>query len=181
LENNEEPALEISTQLWQKILALDLNERIFDSLTVLSTAYGMENFVFMNWLGDYQMVLANAMYQDRGMAQTLMDFIDESLKRFPRIIEENRAAFLASKGDALFLLNRMEEGNALFDALQQQYSDDAWPWIWWGDQFNPAFRWAHADGSRAEELYQRAQTVEPEGQAVSQRLHDLAEWRQSHS
>lgn len=181
LDNNEEKALKIGTQFWQKIVALDLNEQMFDSLTRHSTAYGVDNFAFMNWLGDYQMVLANAMYRDREMAEHLMDFIDESLVRFPRILEENRPSFLASKGDALFLMNRIEDGNALFAALQQQYPDDAWPLIWWGDQFDPAFKWAHADDSRAEELYRQAQMVDPREEAVSERLQGLAEWRQSQS
>lgn len=177
MANREDESAALGREIWKRIESQDLTENIFDTLSMPVVAQGIDSGDLLNWLADYQDQLHNGMYRDRDSAQTCIEFADGVLKRFPRLMGDSATSLLAAKGDALFLLGRDSEGDALFEALHENNPKDPWPWIWWGDQYSPVFKWSRANDARAEELYRRALSLDPSDEASQERLDDLATWR----
>lgn len=129
------------------------------------------------WLSDYHDLLHNAMYTDRKMAGRCLNFIDDVLVRFKDWVSEEEASLRAARGDALFLMGHFVEGDEVFAALHHRYPNDPWPLIWWGDQYNPVFRWALPQPDKAVSLYQKARAMDEADDGIRRRWDDLMAWR----
>ena len=111
-----------------------------------------------NWIQDLEMALENAGRDDREMLQTLIDFCEESLRRFPRedqLMTENRRRAL---GGAYFDAGTTEKAEELFGSWLEADPGWGWGWIGWADCYLP---WAGrpADFGRAENLLRRGYRV----------------------
>ena len=111
-----------------------------------------------NWSQDLEMALENAGRDDGEIRQALIDFCEESFRRFPRedqLLTENRRRAL---GGAYFDAGMTEKAEELFRSWLD--ADPAWGWGWigWADLYLP---WAGrpADLARAEKLLRRGYRV----------------------
>ena len=111
-----------------------------------------------NWSQDLEMALENAGRDDHEMRQALIDFCEESLRRFPReeqLLTENRRRALAG---AYFDAGMTEKAEELFGSWLDADPGWGWGWIGWADCYLP---WGGrtADLGRAEELLSRGYRV----------------------
>lgn len=111
-----------------------------------------------NWFQDLEMALENAGRDDREMLQALIDFCEESFRRFPRedqLMTENRRRAL---GGAYFDAGTTEKAEELFGSWLDADPGWGWGWIGWSDCYLP---WAGrpADLDRAEKLLRRGYRV----------------------
>ena len=111
-----------------------------------------------NWSQDLEMALENAGRNDHEMRQALIDFCEESLRRFPRedqMLTENRRRAL---GGAYFDAGPTEKAEELFGSWLDADPGWGWGWIGWADCYLP---WGGrtADLGRAEELLSRGYRV----------------------
>jgi tetratricopeptide (TPR) repeat protein len=111
-----------------------------------------------NWIQDLELALENAGRDDGELRQALIEFCEESLRRFPgedRLMIENRRRAL---GGAYFDAGLTEKAEELFGSWLD--ADPAWGfgWIGWADCYLP---WGGraADYGRAEELLRRGYSV----------------------
>jgi tetratricopeptide (TPR) repeat protein len=111
-----------------------------------------------NWSSDLEMALENAGRDDGAIRQALIEFCEESLRRFPReeqLLTENRRRALAQ---AHFDAGMTEKAEELFGSWLD--ADPAWGWGWigWADCYLP---WIGrpADFARAGELLRRGYRV----------------------
>ena len=90
-----------------------------------------------NWSQDLEMALENAGRDDGEIRQALIDFCEESFRRFPRedqLLTENRRRTL---GGAYFDAGMTEKAEELFRSWLD--ADPAWGWGWigWADCYLP--------------------------------------------
>ena len=129
-----------------------------------------------NWIQDLEMALENAGRDDREMLQTLIDFCEESLRRFPRedqLMTENRRRAL---GGAYFDAGTTEKAEELFGSWLEADPGWGWGWIGWADCYLP---WAGrpADFGRAEKLLRRGYRVPGirDRADIAERLQEVCE------
>jgi tetratricopeptide (TPR) repeat protein len=111
-----------------------------------------------NWSQDLEMALENAGRDNREIRQSLIDFCEESFRRFPRedqLLTENRRRAL---GGAYFDAGMTEKSEELFRSWLD--ADPAWGWGWigWADCYLPGAG-RPADLARAEKLLRRGYRV----------------------
>jgi len=107
-----------------------------------------------NWSQDLEMALDNAGRDDGKIRQALIDFCEESLRRFPRedqLLTENRRRAL---GGAYFDAGMTEKSEELFGSWLDADPGWGWGWIGWADCYLPGAG-RPADLERAEELLRR--------------------------
>ncbi len=111
-----------------------------------------------NWSQDLEMALENAGRDHGELRQSLIEFCEESLRRFPRedqLLTENRRRAL---GGAYFDAGMTEKAEELFRSWLD--ADPAWGWGWigWADCYLPRAD-RPADFGRAEQLLRRGYRV----------------------
>ena len=129
-----------------------------------------------NWSQDLEMALENAGRDDSGMRQALIEFCEESFRRFPRedqLLTENRRRAL---GGAYFDAGMTEKAGELFRSWLD--ADPAWGfgWIGWADCYLP---WGGraADYGRAEKILQSGYRVAGvrDRDCIAERLQEVCE------
>lgn len=129
-----------------------------------------------NWSQDLEMALENAGQHDGEMRQALIEFGEESLRRFPgedQLTIENRRRAL---GGAYFDAGRTEKAEELFSSWLD--ADPGWGfgWIGWADCYLP---WGGraADFGRAEKILQRGYRVPGvrDRDIIADRLQEVCE------
>ena len=111
-----------------------------------------------NWSQDLEMALENAGRDHGELRQSLIEFCEESLRRFPRedqLLTENRRRAL---GGAYFDAGMTEKAEELFRSWLD--ADPAWGWGWigWADCYLPRAG-RPTDFGRAEQLLRRGYRV----------------------
>ena len=103
-----------------------------------------------NWSQDLETALYNAGRDNREMLRALIDFCEESLRRFPhedQLTTKNRRRALAG---AYFDAGLTEKAEGLFQSWLTADPGWGWGWIGWADCYLP---WGRAeDIGRAEKL-----------------------------
>jgi tetratricopeptide (TPR) repeat protein len=129
-----------------------------------------------NWSQDLEMALENARPDDGEIRQALIEFGEESLRRFPgedQLMIENRRRAL---GGAYFDAGMAEKAEELFSSWLD--ADPGWGfgWIGWADCYLP---WGGraADFGRAEKILQRGYRVPGvrDRDIVAERLQEVCE------
>jgi hypothetical protein len=127
------------------------------SIEEFDTRFPLTQFLH-NWSQDLEMALENAGQDDGELRQALIEFGEESLRRFPgedRLTIENRRRAL---GGAYFDAGMTEKAGELFGSWLD--ADPSWGfgWIGWADCYLP---WGGraADFGRAEEILRRGYRV----------------------
>jgi tetratricopeptide (TPR) repeat protein len=109
-----------------------------------------------NWLGDLEMELHNAGLHDPRYFEHRIRFVHEYLAHFPDVEADDYYVTLRrAEGEALWLLGRPAEAEAVYQALIEKLPDHAWGYIGWADQYT----WGHGrplEYERAEALLRQA-------------------------
>jgi tetratricopeptide (TPR) repeat protein len=129
-----------------------------------------------NWSQDLEMALENAGRDDGEIRQALIEFCEESLRRFPnedQLLTENRRRAL---GGAYFDAGMSEKAGELFRSWLDADPGWGWGWIGWADCYLP---WGGrtADFVRAEELLSRGYRVPGvrDRAEIAERLKEMCE------
>src|SRR6266702_3628863 len=111
-----------------------------------------------NWSQDLEMALENAGRDDGEIRRALIEFCEESLRRFPRedqLLTENRRRAL---GGPCFDAGMTEKAEELFRSWLDADPGWGWGWIGWADCYLPGAG-RPADLARAEKLLHRGYRV----------------------
>jgi len=161
----------------------NLQQRFTDGMTHIHDAdqrvfSGMQSLY--NWCQDLEMELGNAGRQDPVFYERRIEYCQEFCDQFPdtdRLIIQNMRR---AEAVSLFKLGRLEEGEAAFAALTDDYPNYGWGYIKWGDMYREKFHGNNAtmpvDTERAAQHYRDAlsQDIETNAEkAARNRLTDL--------
>lgn len=107
------------------------------------------------WLADLEMHLHNAGLQEAHYFEKRIRFVHEHLAHFPDVDDDVYVLLRRAEGEALWLLDRHSEAEAVYQALIDKLPNHAWGYIGWADQYT----WGHGrplDYDRAEALLRQA-------------------------
>ena len=134
-ENDTHAAVVTWLDAWSDVLRL-CDAAGIGSIEEFDDRFPLSQSLF-NWSQDLEMVLENVGRDDREIRQALIEFCEESLRRFPREdqqLTENRRRTMAQ---AYFDAGRTEKSEELFRSWLD--ADPAWGWGWigWADCYLP--------------------------------------------
>jgi hypothetical protein len=173
-ENDPHAAAVAWLDAWADVLRL-CDATGISSIKEFDDRFPMTQFLF-NWSQDLAMALEDAGPGNGEMGQSLIDFCEESLRRFPhedQLLTENRRKAL---GGAYFDAGRAEKAEELFGSWLD--ADPGWGfgWIGWADCYLP---WGGraADYGRAEKILQRGYRVPGvrDRDCIADRLQEVCE------
>ena len=155
-ENDTHAAAVTWLDAWADVLRL-CDVAGISSIEEFDERFSLTQFL-CNWIQDLEMALENAGRDDGELRRALIDFCEESLRRFPgadQLMIENRRRAL---GGAYFDAGMTEKAGELFGSWLD--ADPAWGfgWIGWADCYLP-WGGGAADFGRAEELLRRGYGV----------------------
>ena len=173
-ENNPHAAAVAWLDAWADVLRL-CDATGISSITEFDDRFPMTQFLF-NWSQDLVMALEDAGPGNGETGQALIDFCEESLRRFPdedQSLTETRRRAL---GGAHFDAGMTGKAEELFGSWLK--ADPGWGfgWIGWADCYLP---WGGraADFGRAEEILQRGYRVPRvrDRDIIAERLREVCE------
>lgn len=132
------------------------------------------------WLEEVSMELANAGLEDVSWYSKRLHFLEEVLQRFPKSNAEFLCAMHRDEAETYFRLGNAAEGERLFQSLVQEYPDDVWHYIRWGDQYTREKDVKLNDYDRAEKIYRMAlerDLDDDDTKYVTERLENLEKER----
>ena len=134
-ENDSHAAVVTWLDAWSDVLRL-CDATGISSIEEFDDRFPMTQSLF-NWSQDLEMALENAGRDNGELRQSLIEFCEESLRRFPRedqLLTENRRRAL---GGAYFDAGMTEKAEELFRSWLD--ADPAWGWGWigWADCYLP--------------------------------------------
>jgi tetratricopeptide (TPR) repeat protein len=173
-ESNTQAAAVTWLNAWSDVLRLGDATGI-GSIGEFDDRFPMTQSLY-NWVQDLEMTLENAGRASREMLQALIDFCEESLRRFPhedQLMTENRRRTMAQ---AYFDAGMAEKAEDLFRSWLD--ADPAWGWGWigWADCYLPQAD-RPANYARAEKLLRRGYRVPRvrDRVFVAERLQEVCE------
>lgn len=173
-ENNTHQATVTWLNAWSDVLRL-CDATGISSITEFDDRFPLTQSLF-NWSQDLETALYNAGRDNREMLRALIDFCEESLRRFPRedqLTTENRRRALAG---AYFDADLTEKAEGLFQSWLDADPGWGWGWIGWADCYLP---WGGEpkDFGRAEKLLHRGYLVPRvrDRADIAERLQHLCE------
>ena len=134
-ENDSHAAVVTWLDAWSDVLRL-CDAAGIGSIGEFDDRFPLTQSLF-NWSQDLEMALENAGRDNREIRQSLIEFCEESFRRFPRedqLLTENRRRTL---GRAYFDAGMTEKAEELFRSWLD--ADPAWGWGWigWADCYLP--------------------------------------------
>ena len=134
-ENDKHAAVVTWLDAWSDVLRL-CDATGISSIEEFDDRFPLTQSLF-NWSQDLEMALENAGRDNREIRQSLIEFCEESFRRFPRedqLLTENRRRAL---GGAYFDAGMTEKAEELFRSWLD--ADPAWGWGWigWADCYLP--------------------------------------------
>jgi hypothetical protein len=173
-ENDTHAAAVTWLDVWSDVLRL-CDATGISAIEEFDDRFPMTQSLF-NWSQDLEMALGNAGRDDREILQALIDFCEESLRRFPRedqLMTENRRRAL---GGAYFDAGLTEKAEELFRSWLDADPGWGWGWIGWADCYLP---WGgrSADFTRAVRLLRRGYRVPGvrDRADIAERLQEVCE------
>ena len=155
-ENDTHAAVVTWLDAWADVLRL-CDATGISSIEKFDDRFPMTQSLF-NWSQDLEMALENAGRHDGEIRQALIDFCEESFRRFPRedqLLTENRRRTMAQ---AYFDAGMTEKSEELFRSWLDADPGWGWGWIGWADCYLPGAG-RPADLARAEKLLRRGYRV----------------------
>ena len=134
-ENDTHAAVVTWLDAWSDVLRL-CDATGIGSIEEFDDRFPLSQSLF-NWSQDLEMALENAGRDNREIRQSLIEFCEESFRRFPRedqLLTENRRRTMA---EAFFDAGMTEKSEELFRSWLD--ADPAWGWGWigWADCYLP--------------------------------------------
>ena len=155
-DNDSHAAVVTWLDAWSDVLRL-CDATGISSIEEFDDRFPLSQSLF-NWSQDLEMALENAGRDGGEIRQALIEFCEESFRRFPRedqLLTENRRRTMAQ---AYFDAGMTEKAEELFRSWLD--ADPAWGWGWigWADCYLPGAG-RPADLARAEKLLRRGYRV----------------------
>ena len=173
-ENDTHGAAATWLKAWSDVLRL-CDATGISSIEEFDDRFSLTQSLF-NWVQDLEMALQNAGQDNREMLQALIDFCEESIRRFPhedQLLSENRRRTLAG---AYFDAGMTDRAEGLFRSWLEADPGWGWGWIGWADCYLP---WGSkpADLGRAEKLLRRGYRVPGvrDRADIAERLQEVCE------
>ncbi|QQE81519.1 hypothetical protein GI364_00940 [Alicyclobacillus sp. SO9] len=137
---------------------------------------GMTKTQIADWLLDLEMVLGNQAARDNSWAEKRLEYVCEVYQSLTGSGDEFLFQIRQAEGETLFLLKRLDEGDAVYERLIRDFPNDAWSYIGWGDEYSPEF-WKDrgvVDVAKSRSIYTRGlSSVTDERDAIEDRLRML--------
>ncbi|MDZ7699229.1 MAG: tetratricopeptide repeat protein [Deltaproteobacteria bacterium] len=130
-----------------------------------------------NWCQDFEMELLNAGSSDPSFYQKRIDYCREFCSFFPDSDELLICNMKRAEAESYFMLGETEQGDQSFQALIEEFPDNAWGYIGWGDMYS-TFCPRHMEKNlkKAKEIYEMALNIDSEERKhVVSRLESLDE------
>jgi hypothetical protein len=141
---NHEKACITWQEVWGYIKNMDWNEiRINPDID----DFYKDSYFISDWSQDFMMELWNA-----GLCQDLIIFCEEILELLPESDNLFIHNVLRYRADSLFFFGKLESGEKAFEALVEQFPENPWGYIGWGDQYAD-FRRNYFDFNKAKSLF----------------------------
>ncbi|MCF8567067.1 SEC-C domain-containing protein [Alicyclobacillus tolerans] len=110
---------------------------------------------FQNWLNDFDTLLHHLCLCDQMFARRRLELARDAEALFTEADALTRLNWGRAQGESLFRLDDPEGGDVIYRRLVEQFPDDAWVYIGWGDEYSPEFAAAPAyiDPTKALQIY----------------------------
>ena len=148
-DNSVLAACEVWLKAWEMIKTLYPQEQSLEEVRKL-------RLILMNWSAAMDMHLHNAARIDSSFLEKGKAFFQEFIEQFPESSDNLFLNYRRGIAEFQFRLGQPEEGEATFAALVEDFPDETWGFIGWGDIYNPAFSDSYkvsADIEKAKRLY----------------------------
>jgi len=89
-----------------------------------------------NWCQDLETELFNAAVDDPSFYQKRIEYCKEFCSLFPNSDELLMVNMKRAEAESYFSLGKVEEGEQAFKALVEQFPDNVWGYIGWGDMYS---------------------------------------------
>ena len=130
-----------------------------------------------NWCQDLETELGNAAIDDPSFHEKRLEYCTEFCSFFPDSDDSIMVNMKRAEAESYFLLGKVEEGDQAFKALIEEFPNNVWGYIGWGDMYS-LFAAPGVDKNlgKAEKIYQMALTVNSkEKEYVIERIQSLNE------
>jgi tetratricopeptide (TPR) repeat protein len=165
-------ACKLWLQIWDHLKHRFTNDMrsIEDAEKVFS---GMQ--CLFNWCQDLEQELHNAGIYDRSYYQKRIEYCREFCSFFPDSDELLTINMKRAEAESYFLLGKVEEGDKAFESLIEEFPDNVWGYIGWGDMYyHSNASNADKDLKKAKKIYQMALNINSEEKEyVIDRLESL--------
>ena len=173
-ENDTHAAVVTWLDAWSDVLRL-CDATGIGSIEEFDERFPLTQSMF-NWSQDLEIALDNAGRDDGEIRRALIDFCEESFRRFPRedqLLTENRRRTMAQ---AYFDAGMAEKAEELFGSWLGADPGWGWGWIGWADCYLPRAG-RPADLPRAEKLLHRGYRVPGvrDRDFIAERLQEVCE------
>ncbi len=88
-----------------------------------------------NWCQDLEQELHNAGIHERSFYQKRIEYCREFYSFFPNSDELLTINMKRAEAESYFSLGKVEEGDQAFEALIEEFPDNVWGYIGWGDMY----------------------------------------------
>jgi tetratricopeptide (TPR) repeat protein len=177
LQNNEtEKACDTWLKLWDNLKRRFKPE--FKDIRQAETVFSGREPIF-NWCQDLEMELANAGLDNPTYYQKRIEYCNEICSIFPESDESIIHNMKRAVAESHFALGNIDEGNSCFKKLIEQYPNNIWSYIGWGDMYLWSVKKNYdPDYERAEQIYKMALDMNLDGKNVLiDRLDELEKKR----
>lgn len=179
-DHREDGDIVEACRLWLDIWE-HLEERFTDDMTTISDAdqrafSGIQSLY--NWCQDLAMALGNAGRDEPAFYERRIEYCRELCAQFPEEDTLLLGNMRRAVAESLVKLGRIEEGEAEFEALTDDYPEYSWGYVAWGDLYRGDTRRYEdvpADHERAAQLYRMALSEDRDGHASEAARERLAE------
>ena len=128
-----------------------------------------------NWCQDFEQELHNAGIYDQSFYQKRIEYCREFYSFFPDSDELLTINMKRAAAESYFFLGKVEEGDQAFEALIEEFPDNVWGYIGWGDMYY-LFSASGVDKNltKAKKIYQMALNINSEEiEYVIERIESL--------
>jgi len=128
-----------------------------------------------NWCQDFEQELDNAGIYDQSFYQKRIEYCREFYSFFPDSDELLTINMKRAEAESYFSLEKVEEGDKAFETLIEEFPDNVWGYIGWGDMYY-LFNASGIDKNptKAKKIYQMALNINSEEKKhVIDRLESL--------
>lgn len=136
------------------------------------TFEGMQTIT--DWCQDFEQELGNAAIEDKQLHQVRIKYCDEFCHYFPNSDELIMVNMQRAKADSLFEIGEAEKGEQVYQKLIENYPNNIWGYIGWGDIYAFGVQDVSINKDRAKQIYEMALNKKmKDEEVVSERLDAL--------
>ncbi|VTR67009.1 SEC-C motif domain protein (fragment) [Desulfosarcina cetonica] len=179
-ENQTTKACDVWLELWDSLKKRFKPE--FRDVKEAETIFSGCELIY-NWCQDLEVELGNAGIDDSTYYRERIAYCDEFCSIFPASGELLMHNMKRAIAESYFALGNVEEGNKCFKQLIEQYPNNIWGYIGWGDMYLwPMEKDIKPDYNKAEQIYKMAVGKGIEGENhLNDRLNELKKEREKYA